>query len=70
VGVVGRLGRPIRMTVGVPWPGMKAPDVSITSSRSTGLSRVLLTSFPARNTSITFLPNSRFMKLLLVIWPT
>ena len=48
-----------RITVGVPWPGMYAPLVSMTWVRST----------VGRYCSMSFLPNSRFMKLLAVIWP-
>ena len=51
--------RPNRITVGVPWPGMYAPDVSITWVRSSR----------GKNSSISFLPNSRFMNELAVIWP-
>ena len=51
--------RPNRITVGVPWPGMYAPLVSMTCVRST----------VGKYSSMSFLPNSRFMKLLEVIWP-
>ena len=56
----GARWRPRRITVGVPCPGMYAPDVSITWVRSTR----------GRNDSISFFPNSRFMNELAVINPT
>ena len=55
-----RRWRPNRMTVGVPWPGIYAPEVSMTCVRS----------MRGKNSSISFLPNSRFMNELAVIMPT
>ena len=54
---IGAWLRPTMITVGVPWPGMYALDVSATSRRS------CLT----RNSVTSFVPNSRFMNELLVI---
>ena len=55
----GRL-RPNRITVGVPWPGMYAPEASTTWVRSRR----------GRKPSISLRPNSRFMNELAVISPT
>src|SRR5688572_27951919 len=56
----GRWLRPSNITVGVPCPGMWAPDVSMTWVRyQDGMSF-----------SIRFLPDSRFMKEFVVIIPT
>ena len=56
---IGARCRPRRITVGVPWPGMYAPDVSSTWVRST----------LGKNDSISFFPNSRFMNEFAVINP-
>ncbi|NIL92801.1 hypothetical protein RhoFasSB10_05165 [Rhodococcus fascians] len=60
VSLVGVVLRPVMMTVGVPWPGIYAPEVSMMSLRST----------VGRNSSMSLVPNSRFMKELEVICPT
>jgi glycine/D-amino acid oxidase-like deaminating enzyme len=59
VEATGRRLRPNRITVGVPWPGMYAPLVSITAVRS----------WAGTHSSMSFLPNSRFMNELAVIIP-
>ena len=51
--------RPKRITVGVPWPGINAPLVSMTCVKS----------IVGINCVINFLPNSRLIKELAVICP-
>ena len=59
VSPTGLRARPNRITVGVPWPGMDAPEVSMTWVRSIW----------GKNSSISFFPNSRFINELVVIMP-
>lgn len=60
VSPTGRRPRASRITVGVPCPGMYAPDVLRTCVRSQR----------GRNSSTSLLPNSRFMKAFETIAPS